>query len=75
MIFKFRTGFEEFEELNITEEQALDLLDFVLNRPSEYYPSNSIYLNNSALVANLKIGKKLSAEFIDDYLYNSMMQK
>ena len=75
MKFKFRTGFQEFEELELTEEQVVDLLDFTLNGDREYNPCGSVYLNNSALIANLKTAKKLSADFIDDYKYEAYLQK
>ena len=75
MKFKFRTGFQDFEEVDLTEEQLLDLLDFVLNGDREYNPVGSVCVNNLALIANLKSGEKLSSDFVENFKCDSCLQK
>ena len=74
MKIRFRVGFHEYKELDLSEEQVADLLDFVLNGEREFNHCGSIYLTNEALISNLK-NPPLSCNHIEDYKYRAWMQK
>lgn len=75
MVLKFRVGFQTTVELDLSEAQVVDLVDFVLNGTRGYDPCGSIFANNQALVALLQTGKRLDADSYEDYKCQLMMQK
>lgn len=65
MLINFRVGFSDFESLDLTESQIIDLLRYRLN---------DIYVNQ-AIVSVIKSGDEITEENIDKTLWHELMQK